>query len=48
MKLILSIKALVKSHCQTAMMMIISIKNAESFIDEYNIWVSVFNLVASL
>lgn len=43
LKLVLSIKSLIKSHCQTSMMMIKSLNNAESFIDEYNIRVSLIH-----
>lgn len=40
LKVVLTLKSLIKSHCQTSMMIIKDLKHAESFIDEYNIRVS--------
>lgn len=43
LKVILTLKSLIKSHCQTSMMIIKGLKHAESFIDEYNIRVSLIS-----
>jgi hypothetical protein len=40
LRVVWSLKILIQSNCKTSMEIILSHKNAESFIDEYNIRVS--------